>query len=163
MNHRPTDQKRLRVKPVDPSRGLVQTTVFGVRIATLLLVIFWFAMFTGTHMPRVGVPNVNHADKLLHFGGFTCLAFLMAWAIPTQYGRPRWNVLLAAAACVGYAAIDEFTQIPVGRTADVLDWLADTAGVIVGLTAYLVMRTCLQRNRSFGRVALTMPQSHCSH
>ena len=160
MNHRPLPP---RFRPtcrtlVDSPQRVVRATVFGIRVATILLVVFWAAMFAGTHMPRVPMPHVSNVDKFFHFGGFAGLAFLMAWAIPTQHGRPRWNVLVAALASVGYAAVDEFSQIPVGRTADVLDWLADTAGVTAGLTAYLITRTLLQRSRSLGRVRLTMTQ-----
>lgn len=160
MNHRPLPPKigpACRTLAESPQR-VVRATVFGIRVATVLLVIFWMTMFVGTHLPRVPMPHVSNIDKLFHFGGFAGLSFLMAWAIPTQYGRPRWNVLVAALVSVGYAAIDEFSQIPVGRTADVLDWLADTAGVIAGLSAYLVTRTLLQRSRSPERVQLTMTQ-----
>ena len=160
MNHCPLPPKfhpACQTLTETPHR-VVRATVFGIRVATILLAVFWTAMFVGTHVPRVSMPHVSHVDKLFHFGGFTGLAFLMAWAVPTQHGRPRWNVLVAAVASVGYAAVDEFTQIPVGRTADILDWLADTTGVTVGLTAYLVTRTWLQRSRSLGQVQLTMTQ-----
>ncbi len=139
-------------------KGMVRTTVYGVRIATVLLILYWLAIFTGTHWPRVSLPRIDNIDKVFHCVGFAGLAFLMAWAIPTQIGKPRWNVLIAAVVCVSYAAIDEFTQIPVGRTADVADWMADCLGVLLGLTAYLVTRTLLWRHLQFSPAQLPMPQ-----
>ena len=140
------------------SGRIATATVFGVRLASLLLVIYWVALFTGTHIPPVGVPRIDNIDKLLHFSAFAGLAFLLAWAIPTQAGKPRWNVLIASLAAIGYAAIDEFSQIPVGRTADMWDWLADCAGVTLGLVAYLAMRTMLVRRRLILPVRLPTPQ-----
>ncbi len=136
----------------------MKSTIYGVRVASVLLTVYWLMIFTGTHWPRLSLPNVSHLDKYLHFLAFSGLAFLMAWAIPTSIHRPRWNVLIAALVCVGYAAIDEFSQIPVGRTADMLDWLADCAGVTVGLTAYLASRTWLWKRQRFSPFQLPMPQ-----
>jgi VanZ family protein len=133
----------------------MKMTVYGVRIATILLVIYWIAVFTGTHLPKVHIPGPQNTDKVIHFGAFTVLAFLMAWAIPTRMGQPNWNVLISAAVCMSYAAFDEFTQIPVGRTADLNDWLADCAGITFGLTVYLVTRTLLWRRQRLLKAALS--------
>jgi VanZ family protein len=133
----------------------MKSTFFGFRIASLLLVIYWIILFTGTHIPRIHVPGPVNSDKVLHFGAFTVLSFLMAWAIPTQYRKPNWNVLVSALVCMGYAAFDEFSQIPVGRTADMMDWMADCAGTIFGLTVYLISRTWLWRRQRFLRAELS--------
>jgi VanZ family protein len=134
---------------------LMRSTILGFRFASILLAVYWLAIFIATHLPKVGLPNITNIDKVLHFGVFSILAFLMAWAIPTQMRRPRWNVLVAAVVCVSYAAIDEFSQIPVGRQADVMDWLADVAGVTFGLTVYLISRTLLWRRQGFSPVELS--------
>jgi VanZ family protein len=55
------------------------------------------------------------------------------------------NVLLAAFVSISYGVIDECLQIPVGRTADILDWIADSVGAVSGLLAYAVMRCWLMR------------------
>ncbi len=136
----------------------MKTTLYGIRVATILLVIYWIAVFTATHLPKVGLPSYPNADKIAHFVAFSGLAFLMAWAIPTRRDRPRWNVLVAAIVCLSYGAFDEFTQIPAGRTADIQDWFADCLGTTFGLTIYLISRAWLWRRQQFSPNALPTPR-----
>lgn len=136
----------------------MKSTFHGVRIATILLSVYWLAVFTATHWPHLRVPGPQNADKVVHFGAFSVLAFLIAWAIPTQMGRPNWNVLVSAVVAISYAAFDEFSQIPVGRTADLQDWLADCVGITFGLTVYLVTRTWLWRRQRLLRAGLSTTQ-----
>ena len=137
---------------------MMKTTVYGVRIATVLLVIYWLALFTGTHVPKVPMPHINNFDKVVHCSAFAVLAFLVAWAIPTRIDRAQWNVLIAAIVCVTYAAVDELSQMPVGRTADVYDWFADVLGTLLGLTTYLFSRAWLWRRQQYSPIRQPMPQ-----
>ena len=67
-------------------------------------------------------------DKLAHAGSFGLLALLFRFAT----GRPMLSVLLASL----YGLSDELHQAGVpGREADVLDWVADTAGAILAVGA----------------------------
>lgn len=84
--------------------------------------------------------STRWSDKFLHVGAFGGLAFLLAWAVPTNPRRKSLNVVLAAGIGVAYAAIDELTQIPVGRTADWADFSADLFGILTGLVVYVAMR-----------------------
>jgi hypothetical protein len=47
---------------------------------------------------------------------------------------------LAGLLAILYGAMDELTQIPVGRTADWKDFLADVIGVVFGLFCYALCR-----------------------
>jgi VanZ family protein len=47
-------------------------------------------------------------------------------------------------AIVAFAIVDELTQLLVGRTAEVADWMADAAGAAVGLIIFWWWQ---QRNR----------------
>ena len=119
---------------------MIRTTIRGIRLASLLLGAYWLLLFTATHWPNVRLPNIDNADKYVHFAGFAGLSFLMAWAIPT-IGRMRWlNALLALLTAVAYGAIDEISQAPVGRTTDIVDWAADCSGAVFGVLCYLLLR-----------------------
>lgn len=82
-------------------------------------------------------------DKLLHFIEYAVLAALSYRAFRRAAGpyAARHAVVFAAAAASFYGVSDEVHQAFVPfRTATWLDWLADTAGGVVGaLTAQRVM------------------------
>ena len=101
------------------------------------------AMVLGTGMALVdsaGGPSTDSInDKLLHFVGFAVLAFLMDYSSsrsPSAYWR--WQVPLL----LFYGAMIELAQgfLP-HRSADLLDFLADAAGLLAygGLRPLLAM------------------------
>ncbi|MEX2112332.1 MAG: VanZ family protein [Pirellulales bacterium] len=104
--------------------------------ALALLVFYWVALVFGTHWPRVSeVLHIGASDKALHFCAYFGLAVLLGlnWALRGHFGWRQRG--LALALIVLFAALDEWTQIPVGRDASVYDWLADGLGAITGLAA----------------------------
>lgn len=112
------------------------------RRAGRVLAVYWIAMFIGTHVSlRESSTAFQIRDKVVHFGAFAGLAFLGAVYRQSRKGSVGWLefvcILLVAAA---YGVFDELTQIPVGRTADPLDWLADVTGAASGLVAFLALR-----------------------
>ncbi len=119
---------------------MIQTTIRGVRLATILLFGYWCLLFIATHIPIGPTLHTHHADKVLHFTAYAGLAFLLAWALPTVPRHRMINVLLAAFLAMAYGIADECLQIPVGRTADFYDWLADSFGAIFGLINYILLR-----------------------
>ncbi|MFN9941664.1 MAG: VanZ family protein [bacterium] len=52
-----------------------------------------------------------------------------------------WATIFASA----YAAFDEYSQPAVGRTADVLDWVADSVGAVCGALVCLAVRWLILR------------------
>ena len=128
-------------------RFLIQMTVFGFRLAPILLIVYWVLLFTGTHLPGAALQGVKANDKLLHFLAFSGLAFLLAWSLPRYvFGRIP-GLLIAAAIVLTYAAVDEWTQgfVP-RRNPDVADFFADSLGMLVGFTTYLILRGILLRS-----------------
>ena len=122
----------------------MRATINGLRIAIVALLFYWILLFVGTHIPANAVLGKLYAsDKVLHAAAFAGLAFLMAWAIPTDRSRIHKNTVFAAFVCVIYAAVDEILQIPVGRTADWKDFVADCVGVCVGLCTYTIARAII--------------------
>ncbi len=89
-------------------------------------VAFAFVMAILPHPPQVpGEPN----DKVQHIMAFATLALLGSIAYP------RAGLLKLLACLSAFGALIEFVQaIPsLHRDSDVLDWIADTAAVIVVL------------------------------
>jgi VanZ family protein len=78
-------------------------------------------------------PGIWAYDKVLHALEYALLAGLVAPALRLAGLRPAAAVVVAVVIASAYGATDEFHQsfVP-GRSADVLDWVADTVGSIVG-------------------------------
>lgn len=124
----------------------MRATINGLRIAIVALFSYWVLLFIGTHMPANKIlASMHQSDKLLHVCAFAGLAFLMAWAIPTNMHKLYQNTLVAAFVTVVYAGLDELLQIPVGRTADWKDFYADCIGIGIGLSAYTLARALILR------------------
>lgn len=117
-----------------------------LRLASFCLLAYWVLIFIGTHLPVASMPNISGNDKLLHFGAFGGLAFLVAWALPTREGKALQRGLWTLAIIIGYAMADELTQklIP-GRTCSLGDFIADSIGAMMGLAAYFVAKSVLVR------------------
>jgi hypothetical protein len=104
------------------------------------LCFYWMGLFILTHLPYVGsigkgwkVPFSIPIDKLAHFTAYTGLGFLAtAW---WSWGRmpPRRELFMIAVVILIYAALEEITQIPFNRHADLSDWIADLLGVSFGI------------------------------
>lgn len=77
--------------------------------------------------------EVYHVDKYIHFLGYFVMAILTVRLLQA------WNLWSYRAAAVAicillcFAAVDEWTQRYVQRDSDLLDWLADAAGVFGGV------------------------------
>ena len=81
--------------------------------------------------PASDVPSAPPGvDKIVHSALFAALALSGRWA---GIGRGVLGTLL-----VLYAAVSEVLQglTPLGRSASVLDWLADVAGLLLGLSLW---------------------------
>lgn len=113
-----------------------------------LLACYWIALFVGTHTPRaVPLPEVRNADKVAHLVAYFGLAMLCALYAALRWGTRRGHALKIAGILAVYAALDELLQIPVGRTCDVMDWLADMTGTLVALSMFALMGR-LMRSRA---------------
>ncbi len=107
---------------------------------------YWVLLFIATHASAVRIPGeIPHSDKLVHFSAFGILAFL-CWRFAQAWrsigDRFVWG---AGAVLIAYAAVDEYLQQFVGRHTDVLDFGADTAGIVSVLTVLELVRRRRQR------------------
>jgi len=86
-------------------------------------------------------PALLSYDKLLHLAEYAVLGLLVARALGAG-GRPPARAFAGALLLASlYGASDELHQAFVpGRTADVLDWAADSAGAALGAGAIAFLR-----------------------
>ncbi len=121
------------------------------RWSGVVLLVYLTALITGTHLPHPeDLIPVESNDKLLHFGAYFGLAFLMATRLWTL--RPvTWRATLAIGCLVAMTGVvDELTQMLPGinRQCEFLDWLADVAGTVCGLLVWQLGRRMLNRSAS---------------
>jgi membrane associated rhomboid family serine protease len=105
--------------------GALSRGVFAVAVLVSLAVLF---------TPADDVPLAPQGvDNLVHAGLFAALALSGRWA-----GIRRGAL---AALLVLYAAVSEVLQglTPLDRSASVVDWLADVAGMLLGLLIWDVV------------------------
>ena len=102
----------------------------------LLLVGWWLLIFTATHLPLSSSAGDSPVpDKLIHFVMYAGLGFLLPFWSDRRRHRTLAGYLVLFTIIALYAVADELLQIPVGRTAEWLDGVADLAGGGVGLFA----------------------------
>jgi len=114
------------------------------RYATVLLIL---AMFLMTHLPAHAFPReLAFADKIVHCFVYMLLAFsvLTSWELTIGQLRPHHYFTVWLVGTL-YGAFDEVTQIPIGRHADVRDWMADIVGIVFGLTLFRLLRPLISR------------------
>ncbi|HNC23707.1 MAG TPA: VanZ family protein [Opitutaceae bacterium] len=92
------------------------------------------AIFLESAQAHVPLPNLPESDKVVHFLAYGLLATLIC-----RLGRGWKAAVVGALLASAYGATDEWHQYFVpGRSCDVWDWVADTAGAMVAVTVYNV-------------------------
>ncbi len=103
----------------------------SVRVGLLITTIVYFVVLvTLTHIPQgrtlSKLLDECHIDKMLHVTAYAVFTALLMLSV----GLSRSWVYYAAAflLILIIAGIDEYTQVYVGRTNSIFDWLADAFG-----------------------------------
>lgn len=102
---------------------MLRTVSFGL-LVLLVAGLFWCQQ-------QLLLPNVpTPYDKLVHAGTYSVALLWAAWTVRPTF----WRCLLVALAGLGVGIAQEWHQsyLP-GRVASLEDWLADLAGVLLGL------------------------------
>jgi len=86
-------------------------------------------------------------DKVMHLVAYALLAFLFASWLGMRGMEDRRLALRTLGILAIYAVLDELLQIPVRRTADVVDCVADWLGIVVGFASFLLVRAILTQQR----------------
>ncbi len=119
---------------------------FAATLARLGSGLMLLAMFAGTHYPGDMQLSVSVSDKTMHFVAYMILTLsvLASWELSTGLLRPAHYFFVWLSGTI-YGVFDELTQIPVGRTCSMADWLADVIGIVVGLTLFRLVRPLFNR------------------
>ncbi len=107
------------------------------RVVRLALVIYWLALFAGTHLPvQQQILSISNIDKLMHLLAYAGLSFLlmMVYAYRRTLRVTDYIQILALVAI--YGIVDEVLQSFVGRDCEFWDWVADALGAAVGLACF---------------------------
>jgi VanZ family protein len=96
------------------------------------------AIFIASSRPTVKLPPIGHADKVSHFGAYSVFGAALAYG-GAATGVGPLPLMIAGSL---YGVSDEVHQgfVP-GRSPDIMDWVADTLGVIAGVLAFFRFHT----------------------
>ena len=133
-------------------KPITRLTVLGVRVGVVAVAMYWLMIAVGTHIPAEFDFTAGHSDKWRHlaaFGGLTT-GLLYITSSPRSRRATSRRFLAVGLLVATYAVVDEWTQrfIP-GRTPDLMDVVADLAGMALAMVGYLAVRVALrhwQRN-----------------
>ena len=106
--------------------------------ALFLLLLYWPGIFVLTHItvPLYMLRQLQASDKALHFLVYFVLIFLL-WYSVSSFDKPDWKkktIWIVFGSLLIYAAADEWIQgLAPGRTRDLVDFLANLAGLSSGL------------------------------
>lgn len=85
----------------------------------------------------------EHSDKLVHFSMYFILAFLVFTSLKPDTLRSKptfWVVVVLVFYGIVIEAVQELMGL--GRHFEILDITANSAGVLLGLTGYFLMKKC---------------------
>ena len=118
----------------------------------LPLVLYWLLILTLTSLPGADVPNIHINDKIEHMLAYGGLGFLLNLSLRIQNkftfikNYPAWFSILIVSA---YGALDELHQLFIpDRSCDILDWSADTIGVIIGVTVMTLLILAVEKKQT---------------
>ena len=105
--------------------------------------VLWLgAILTATSLPNSVLPDTSFrfADKALHFIMYGGLGLLVARAMHNPPRTTRTRVIFAAfLLIVAIGGLDEWHQRFIqGRSYELADWMADSAGGLIGALIWLV-------------------------
>lgn len=107
------------------------------------LFIYWAILFVATTLPAAELPKTGVNDKIEHFLAYLILAVLLNLTLMFQnkystLKKRAWLYTLIFS--ISYAVLDEVHQLFIpGRDCDILDWISDSSGVLIGLGIVRIM------------------------
>lgn len=121
------------------------TVMALIRLTTILLGVYWLAIFVATHLPSSSLPSLG-SDKTYHLIAFGGLSLLLSWVMSQTIRSVAKQTVMVLAICMLYALFDEWSQqFVAGRQPDVSDVLADAYGTVLGVLAFRLARVWLPR------------------
>ncbi len=118
----------------------------------LPLILYWLLILTLTSLPGIDVPNIHINDKIEHLLAYGGLGFLLNLSLRIQNKFTlvkKYSALFTVLIVSAYGALDELHQLFIpGRSCDILDWTADTAGVIIGVIIMTLLILAVENKQS---------------
>ena len=102
------------------------------------LAVYWILIFILTTIPQGAFNELfKFSDKIKHFIAYTILTVLLSLSLHFQRKISRLSIkymFYTSIIVLLYATADELHQLFIpGRSAELLDWLADFFGLLLGL------------------------------
>jgi VanZ family protein len=121
---------------------MIRKNLYSILVALLLL---YLSLTNAEKFDKIPIVNIPYIDKFVHFGMY----FLMMSVIIIEHRkalRNYRNLFLFALIPLSYGILMEILQstITMTRTGDFYDALADTAGIIVSVVLWLLIRPTLK-------------------
>lgn len=114
-----------------------------VLLVYLPLVFYWILLFTLTTLPTQSIPAVGVNDKLEHTLAYFGLSFLLYLTLLFQKKSvmlKKYAMLFTLLIVVFYGVLDEVHQLLIpGRSCELLDFLADMLGGILGIVLLKIL------------------------
>ena len=114
------------------------------RLCWGVTIVYWIALFAGTHIPAPRLPPVRINDKTIHFVSYAVLAAGLMLSLRVSGRLTSTSAVTVLAILLAYGAADEWTQaLPfINRSCEIADWHADAAGaaVAVVLTSWVLRK-----------------------
>lgn len=109
----------------------------------LPLIFYWIILFTLTTLPAYSVPAVGVNDKFEHLLAYFGLSFLLYLTLLFQKKSVFLKnnaVLFTLLFVFAYGILDEVHQLMIpGRSCELLDFLADLLGGIIGIIVLKIL------------------------
>lgn len=103
----------------------------------LPLIFYWIILFTLTTLPAQSVPSVGVSDKIEHLLAYLVLSILLYLTLLFQKKSvllKNYAMLFTSLIVFAYGVLDEVHQLMIpGRSCELLDFLADILGGIIGI------------------------------
>ena len=120
-----------------------ETVMAVIRVTSILLGVYWLAIFIATHLPSRSLPSVG-SDKVYHLIAFGGLGAMLSWTLSLWIRGGRLHAAVVLMIALVYAAFDEWSQqFVVGRQPDIMDVAADACGAVLGLVGFWMLRSIL--------------------
>lgn len=119
------------------------------------IVILVLCLLPSKDLSRIDIPKIPHLDKVAHFVLFFFLAaFYYSWLQPT-YTKKMWNIISTLLVVAVYGGIIEWLQHAYfSRTGDMIDWLADLLGGMLGILLYKTIHRNKQKIFLFMKIKI---------
>ena len=101
-----------------------------------------YLLFTpASGLPKTGLQNIPHSDKIIHAGMFCILSFVFLFDSDKTGANLFKRTVLFLILCIAFGIFTEYIQhayIP-GRHGNVFDIVADATGSIIGIGFYFII------------------------